>query len=334
MSTQHIIDHGIINCLTRDFQENQVKTFTIVIQQIEEKFNSFKNLILNSTWIFAADFEKVRNTEFDNIFVISLVDDPHHLNVLGKLEFVNCKFKNIYQIGNIDELIPGKKYFIQYSSVLVKNFFKFYSEEDLRLSQTNFKTYLCYQNKSHHHRLFLTDKFIEYNLLDYGILTLNGSLDIEENRQVQFMGGFSKSREDPYTLGNLSVWNRCFLNIVSETVYDNSSLFFTEKTFKPIIGLRPFLIFGSSKIVRYLKQKGFHIFNEYWNETFHDDMTVNDHVEKICSVVNFLKEKPKQEVLDMYMDMWPKLVYNRNLFFEHAQTENKRLLNIFGECND
>lgn len=140
MSTQHIIDHGIINCLTRDFQENQVKTFTIVIQQIEEKFNSFKNLILNSTWIFAADFEKVRNTEFDNIFVISLVDDPHHLNVLGKLEFVNCKFKNIYQIGNIDELIPGKKYFIQYSSVLVKNFFKFYSEEDLRLSQTNFIT--------------------------------------------------------------------------------------------------------------------------------------------------------------------------------------------------
>lgn len=325
-----LVDHALnFDCISRSFSIFQNNILNNVVEQIKNTFYEFNNLIIDATWVFYINYEEVRNSNFDNVFLISLVDDPTNLNILEKLNNHNCSFKSVYQIGNIDETISSQDYFIQYTSVLVKEFFKFIPEDQIKLSNTdNIKTYLCYQNKVRNHRLLLTNKFIEQKIVDLGVMTLNGYLDIPENKKVEFVGN-GITKEDPFTFGDLTIWNNCFLNIVSETIFDRHSLFFTEKTFKPLIGLRPFVIFGNYRILNYLQDKGFYIFEEYWNECFTTEMTVNECITKIISLVRFLHSKSKQEILNMYEDMYPKLLHNRNLFFDHAKTENQKLLNIF-----
>lgn len=325
MSTEELIDHGIVDCLDDKFIKYQLEIFNIVSKQIQLKFNNQNNLILNTTWMLNFNFDKIKNKKYDNVFLVSCVDAPYEYSKIIQ----TIKSNNFYQIGNIDETIDTTNFFLQLSCLYVDMCFNFVSDDQLKLNTDNLKTYLCYQNKPHDHRLYLTKQLKEQNLLDSGIVTLAGFLDISENKNISFLGKHNVRREDPCSFGDLTVWNRCFLNVVAETHYNNTSRVFTEKTYKPIIGLRPFIILGSYKILKYLKDKGFYTFEEYWNESFTDEITVSECINKICSVINFLKNKSNEEIELMYNDMLPKLLFNKNLFFENLKNEKKILNNIF-----
>lgn len=338
MATELILNHGIINFLFHNFTKFQIETFQNIKDQIDLNFKNQNNLVVNTTWasiysIKDVIIEQMTKTYYDNIFLISVVDEilPEYFIFLNDI----AKNTNVYQIGDIDDTVNSKKIKIQFSSILTNQFFNFVDNKNLLLNFENLKLFLCYQNKPHMHRQIFTLKSIEHNIINDGILTLHGKktdfrfdeltcLDIEENDTVNFY----VNREDPYSFGNLTVWNRCFLNIVSETCF-NGKYFFSEKTYKPIIGLRPFVILGNYEIIKYLKNNGFYTFEEYWNEKFHNWLSVEECSEKIISVIKFLKTKNISELQAMYYDMLPKLEYNKNLFFEHAKKENYKLSNLF-----
>jgi hypothetical protein len=57
---------------------------------------------------------------------------------------------------------------------------------------------------------------------------------------------------DIHSLGNLDIWQQHFLNVVGETEFMHwDNMFISEKTWKPILGLRPFVINGQTKIYQY-----------------------------------------------------------------------------------
>ena len=55
-----------------------------------------------------------------------------------------------------------------------------------------------------------------------------------------------KNFVDHYTFveNNHELFQQGFLQIVTETVYDYPAIFYTEKTFKPIVNKRPFVMLG------------------------------------------------------------------------------------------
>jgi hypothetical protein len=81
-------------------------------------------------------------------------------------------------------------------------------------------------------------------------------------------------------------WNHVYsstsIEIVSETITDFNSFFLTEKTFRPILYSRLFLIIGSSDFEKKLKNLGFDIFDDVIDKTYDDrpDFFKIDHIYK------------------------------------------------------
>ncbi len=125
---------------------------------------------------------------------------------------------------------------------------------------------------------------------------------------------------DVWTLGRLDIWNQCFLNIVNETdfSYRSDFPFLSEKIWKPILGLRPFVINGNPSVYQLLKDQGFYTFEEYWpsNTDFFTNTEYNYYQFKhhIAGVVELLSSLTQKQLWSMYKDMLPKLEHNRQHF--------------------
>lgn len=69
-------------------------------------------------------------------------------------------------------------------------------------------------------------------------------------------------------LSLLKFYNQFQVEIVAETMCAGTTFFPTEKTFRPITGRRPFLVFGAIHFLNNLRGLGFRTYNECWNESY------------------------------------------------------------------
>ena len=72
---------------------------------------------------------------------------------------------------------------------------------------------------------------------------------------------------DTMTLGNINLWNSHFVTIVNETQHISKLgyPFLSEKMWKPIIGMRPFLCLGDHGTIKLLQDAGFYTFNDMFD---------------------------------------------------------------------
>ena len=66
----------------------------------------------------------------------------------------------------------------------------------------------------------------------------------------------------------LTFYDQFQIEIIAESVTQGETFFPTEKTARPIIGCRPFLLFGPIGFLSNLKQVGFRTFSELWDESY------------------------------------------------------------------
>ena len=214
----------------------------------------------------------------------------------------------------------------QFWPLAANRFFTKYSENDLQLRKIK-NYFLCYNRKPHEHRIKLYKRLKENNLLQKGIFTLGDenhkqSISFEKNGYSGMIDAFKVNPNASYaipndlmSLGNMKIWNTSFLNIVTETNYQtNGYPFLTEKTFKPIIGMRPFLILGPNGTVDWLHDNGF--------KTFNSDFKLPEHDLTIGHIVKAIKET---RIENMHKKLLKKTKHNRNRFFEFCLEEEKRI---------
>ena len=124
----------------------------------------------------------------------------------------------------------------------------------------------------------------------------------------------------------MDIWQHHFLTIVGETEFNPwDNMFITEKTWKPIFGLRPFLINGQTKIYKYLRDNGFKTFTHYFDVELEDvkEFQVHDRI------IDALKSLSNKNLIDMYSDMLPDLRHNRDRFFEFAKEQKIKIDNLW-----
>lgn len=108
---------------------------------------------------------------------------------------------------------------------------------------------------------------------------------------------------------------RSFLHVVTETCYYQDFNHLTEKIFKPIVMMQPFVLASTKGGLKYLKSYGFKTFSKWIDESY-DDIedpygrldAITEEIEKICALT-----KDEQRV--MYNEMLPILIHNRNHFY-------------------
>lgn len=105
------------------------------------------------------------------------------------------------------------------------------------------------------------------------------------------------------------------VHLVNETVYYEHKLHLTEKIFKPIVTLRPFVLAAAPGNLAYLKSYGFQTFDRWWNESYDDIKDPTARSAMIVSIVENLCTMSKKDLAQMHEEMKPILHFNKKHFF-------------------
>jgi hypothetical protein len=290
-------------------------------QNLNHNFPQLKKIVAVTSWHEPADLV-INIKKFNpDLTVLCSLTDP-----LGPIE-------------NLIDNIPGKviligyvnsKYFYDFWAVACLKFFKKYNNQELEPTNFNY-LYLNYNRKPHRHRVELVKLLETSDFINCGCVTLGNSAytvndqhnDYKEYGANDVVGDVGIPN-DIYSLGQLEIWNQSFINIVSETQFEfGSNTFLSEKIFKPIIGLRPFVINGSPGIYKLLKRAGFDCFEDLFpvdilsKETF-TSWKFDNH-KHILESLEQLKDK---NLLDIYNKLLPRLLSNQKLFYEYATNQS------------
>lgn len=122
-------------------------------------------------------------------------------------------------------------------------------------------------------------------------------------------------------------------HLVTETNYFEQKLHLTEKTFKPIVTRRPFILVGGAGNLAYLKKYGFRTFDKWINEDY-DNILDNDlRLEMIVEELKKLSYFTQNDLKDLYHDMQETLDYNHEHFFTNFKNIIvDELLDNFVKC--
>jgi hypothetical protein len=271
--------------------------------EIFARLDSPNNLVFSTTWAGEKDFETIDNwltTPSHKAIIISLFDP-------NEFQYHHTRAIHIDTRNILFWLLTTDKYFLEYTK-----------EDTTPAFEYNF---LCYQRKPIDYRVKLYDLLKSKNgIVTLGTQEYSFNKDLPEHGGYKDVGGELPIPNDIYSLGNIEVWNKCFLNIVSETVQrlDTDFPFISEKVFKPIIGMRPFIVYGHPKTSEYLRNMGFETFDSDFG--FSPKLTYEESANEISKVIDGI-----DNVELLYKKLLPKITHNYENFRSIAQREWKKL---------
>lgn len=294
--------------LTNEIAEWETQRFSVSMCKMLSKQHT---LVVSPTWASVDKIAPMIQTWLDT-------DTSHDVIVFNTYDPAFL-FKPLQNRLNSDRVKYVSTESICFWLLAVDKFFLKYSFEDV--APTDFKNdFLCYQRKACNKRVSLFDKLKDKN----GIVTIGTqefpdiNSDIPDHSGMNEVGGDLFINNDNYSLGNIDVWNQSFLNIVSETRQDFTSeyLFVSEKIFKPMIGLRPFICFGHPKTTEFLNSLGFETFDEEFN--YHPTSDWENNIEQISQIADNIDTT-------IFNKLIPKLIHNKNLLAEITEKEWEKL---------
>lgn len=187
--------------------------------------------------------------------------------------------------------------------------------------------FICLNRKPHDHRVRLYRALQDRSLVDRGLVSLGGDAGVPVRVLHNDSGhsdlapnadaGQNGIANDIMSLGNLDNWARCFVNIVTETVFDiDQDWFVSEKIYKPIIGLRPFLLYAPNGGRGWLHKHGFQDYTEDFKDITDLDLANPDNIPEFLSV---LCAQSPGYYRSKFVDFMPKMLYNQNRFASYVK---------------
>jgi len=213
-------------------------------------------------------------------------------------------------------------------------------EDDLDSNNIRENRFICFNRMMRPHRIAMAYVAIKLNLLDNNIFTF---LNLDANNDVEHFKNcikqhfpnetnpdhYAKSLFEiiPYELetqhlkykGSFAIDNtnkkhflNSYVNIITETKFDaNVDTFISEKTWRPISNLQPFILLNSAYSLQYLKDLGFKTFHPFINETYDNFTSIEIRYERIFNEIKKLNDMPIQELHDWYYSITDILVHNQ-----------------------
>lgn len=118
---------------------------------------------------------------------------------------------------------------------------------------------------------------------------------------------------------NLNDYERTFISVVTETLYEEDILFNSEKVWKPIIVGHPFLLLGNKGHLQWLRDEGFKTFGEWIDESYDQMDRMEDRSNKIVSEIKRLKNMSMEELMTIREEMKPICEHNKNLMKQRVK---------------
>lgn len=210
------------------------------------------------------------------------------------------------------------------------------------------KVFICYNHlvsKYRSYRLHLVSNLIEQDLVRFGRVSLflqdnlgtwedtiqDPETPLDSRARIKIFNSL-KTLTAPLTIdtdspdGTLSAniqledLTSALWHIVTETVYFLPKLHLTEKTFKPIIAQRPFILVAAPGNLAYLKSYGFRTFDRWIDESYDLETDNYIRIEKITQEIARLCAMTPEQLIQMHEEMKETLLYNYNHFYGEFRT--------------
>lgn len=118
---------------------------------------------------------------------------------------------------------------------------------------------------------------------------------------------------DPLT----NLYRSILVDIVVESHVAGTTFFPTEKTVRPMLLKKPFIVFGTRDYLAYLRQMGFRTFADFWDEDY-DGYDGADRLRMIQTLIDNIAQKSTNELEQMYWAMQYTLDHNYNLLMKQT----------------
>lgn len=119
------------------------------------------------------------------------------------------------------------------------------------------------------------------------------------------------------------LFNTSSISIITETETDNRTIFFSEKTFRPITAFHPFFLIGSKNSLKHLRSLGYKTFSKWWDESYDNYDNVYDRIYYAFKEIQRLSYMNQGAILEIIKDMEPTLIHNFNNFFDNPRFGNE-----------
>jgi len=117
-------------------------------------------------------------------------------------------------------------------------------------------------------------------------------------------------------------YKRVYFNVVTESCYFEDCIYMSEKTFKPIANLTPFIIVSTPHFLEKIKELGFKTFHPWIDESYDEEedndkrfFMILDEIRRLCSM-------SKEEIHKWYYEMEHILKHNQRHFASHQASDS------------
>lgn len=117
-----------------------------------------------------------------------------------------------------------------------------------------------------------------------------------------------------------------YWNFVMETHFSKHNIFLTEKTFKPILNLQPFVIVGAPGSLKLLHEMGYETFNEWIDEGYDKIKNDEERLHACFQILYELAYMSDSDLVQMTKDMIPVLAHNQQLLLNTKRDKLEDLL--------
>ena len=298
----------------------------------KSKFILREKVKLSNIYIFCNDFmaHERNNTE---------------LNFFGSAHFLDTIS---YQLN---EMIDDKSFGVELSDFDYSFKIRDINEIDI---ENKSKRFLCYlRNCARPHRIGIASYFEHNNLwYDNNISFLKVTYN---NETCHFLPSHLESAQNKLKTKNIieldtqhletktgfetifsSDWKHyqeTFLSIVSETCFDNKSIYFSEKTIKPLLHMHPFIMMSTQHTLLKLKELGFKTFHPFINESYDDEHQTKARFDMILYELGKFREKSYEELKDWWRNILPILKHNQKRLLELGRQKTDKI-KLLEKIND
>jgi hypothetical protein len=283
-------------------------------------------VIINSVW-YTQDYHQqvmaeLKTLQFDAIVLVAMIDAA-----IPRVEWYqefNCP---VLAVG----YYPGRNC-LDFWALFVDQFYSHPKISELVNPELICVPYMCLNRKPHWHRVQLYRQLEQQGIADQGLVSMGGSgqavrLLLTDCEHDDLAPNATRDQtglpNDIASIGNLSNWQSHFLNVVTETVFNiNQNHFVSEKIFKPIVGLRPFLVYDTDGANQWLTDRGFETYVNDFADISDLDLTNPNNT---APFLKTLCDQPESYFRSKFVALMPKLLYNRNQFATYVAEQQLKI---------
>lgn len=297
-------------------------------------------LIENTDEIYHfCEIERTMNNlgiDSNNIIVIA---GSNMINPITKLKFTNGGLLMGQQMAEQMDRYPIQTG-LGYVSDIVR-------ESDLDKNKIRNKKFLCFNRTMKPHRFMLAYIALKHKLLDNNIFSFIGNNPLATQRQhiydclCHYVDDVTNLEEMstciynlmPYEIdthhlsidqkGSFGIENTkkelyldTYLHITSETRFEGDSVFLSEKTYRPLMNLQPFIQVGTAYSLQKLHDLGFKTFHPFIDESYDLEKDHKTRMNMIETEIKKFNNRSINEIHDWYYSITDVLLHNQATFHD------------------